>query len=162
MLAALATLTTGLLGVALVMLTDPIFADQLGTTIGYAFLYAAAGLVVLTVAMLRGSRGAWLLTCSMAAFCWLAPAAWWVPELVEELRNPTEGMVPSSGRLATVPEPSLLDPIMAGAPWLVIGGAAGATVMLLLPATRRGLRRSARPAGGGPARTDERGRGGAG
>ena len=140
-IAALATLAGGLLGVALLMLTGPDTTDPMTTSIRYALLYAVAGLVVLTVAMLRGRRGAWLLTCLLATFFWLAPVAFVGSEIIGELRRTEEPMPAHLGTFRSVRQPSLRDSVSEALPWMVIGGGAASTVLLLLPATRRDLRR---------------------
>lgn len=149
MLAALITFATGLLAFSLVLpALDP--RDDVATPLRAGLLLTVIMSAVLTAAMLRGNRRARLLTCLITSLYALGPAGLWiadqVEDLVERLNSSDKAALIEAGRfehsVVAVRDvaPSLVDWVGSVSPVVAIGGAAWATVMLLLPVTRRDLR----------------------
>ena len=140
LLVPLGMLAAGLAGLGAVLLSGPDPADPAVTSGGYLFLFLAGGLVALTVAMLRGNVPAWVLTCVLAGCVVLLPAAFGLSDVVEGLGDADPVYV--SAMTATSTAPATAATAFAGlSTLLTYAGAAWAVVMLLLPATRRDLRR---------------------
>ncbi|MCY1139282.1 hypothetical protein OWR29_14880 [Actinoplanes sp. Pm04-4] len=136
---ALATLVCGLVGLGLSLLTSPFNADPNTTSGGYFFLFLAAAVAVLTVAMVRGSFRAWLAVCIVSALIVLVPAAFWLSEAVESLTEAPDGLIEYSATATITTEPSPTFFLGELSPYVVFIGAACATVFLLLPDTRKAL-----------------------
>lgn len=138
LLTPLAMLALGLAGYGAVLLTGPYLTDPTVTSGGWFFLFVAGGLVVLTVAMLRGNYTAWVLTGLLTGVVVLLPVAWWVSSLAESLSEVERPNTVKMTASATAPA--------SAATWLgdfslslVMVGAVWGCVMLLLPATRTAL-----------------------
>jgi len=154
-LAALATFATGLVAFSLAIAPlDP--ADHVATPVRSVFLLTVLLLIVLTVAMLRGSRRAWLFTLLTTGFFVLAAAGLWIRDLVERLDRAERAAFTVTVTAVRRTPPSMVEVVGDVSPFLIVGGAAWATVALLLPTTRRDLRRMREAGPGRPAPTDER------
>lgn len=136
--AALAMLVCGFAGLGLSLLVGP-FTDPNTLSGGYFFLFVAAGLVVVTVAMLRGNQKAWLTACIASGLVVLLPVALWVSEVMDDLGEGTELSYEQTATavVSGSSSPALALGELSG--YVVFVSAAWAAVMLLLPSTRVAL-----------------------
>ncbi|WP_250030072.1 hypothetical protein [Paractinoplanes maris] len=140
--AALAVLACGFAGLGLSLLDSPFPDDPNPTSAGYFFLFVAAGVTVLSVAMLRGNHKAWLALCLTAALTALLPLALLVSDALDDLAEAPpepENLYVSTVLVSEPPSPAYaLGDLSA---YVILAAAACTTVLLLLPATRQALAR---------------------
>ncbi|WP_127502202.1 hypothetical protein [Actinoplanes solisilvae] len=141
LLTPLGMLALGLAGYGATLLNGPYQDEPVVTSGGWLFVFLAGAVVVLTVAMLRGNYTAWILTSLLALAIVLIPVAGWLSALSEtlaetDLRRGTSTVEFTATATAPASVASSLGDVAIA---LTVLGAAWASVMLLLPSTRRAL-----------------------